>query len=85
MSTCAVFAGEELVARHEEARELRVVGRQELIRIVERVAREELMAGAGVVVDAALREVLVQRLAELEGVDRGAVAERRGRWRADTR
>ena len=37
--TLPVFAGEELVAREELARELRVVGRQELIGVVERVAR----------------------------------------------
>ena len=54
-----VLGGEELVAREERARELREVGRQHLVGVVEGVAREELVALAAVVVDAPLKEVLV--------------------------
>src|SRR5215212_490960 len=69
----AVLAREELVARKEGARELREVGRQKLVGVVESVAREELVARAAVVVQAALQEVLSQPLVEAEGV-RGEVA-----------
>ena len=79
------LAGEELVARDERARELRVVGRQPLIGVVERVAREELAARRQVVVDAALEEMLVEALVELEAVERRAVAEVRRRSAADIR
>ena len=41
----AVFGREELIARDEVARELRIVRGQELVGIVERVAGEELRAG----------------------------------------
>ena len=67
------------------ARELRIVGRQELVGVVERVAREELVAGAEVVVDAALHEVLVERLIERERVGRRAPGRATARWRAGTR
>ncbi len=43
-STSPVLPGEELIARHEGARKLRIVGRQELLGIVECVAGEELAA-----------------------------------------
>ena len=69
-----VLAG-ELIARHEVARELRVVGRQILFGVIQRVAREDLAARGRVVVDASLAEVLIERLVELEGVERGAIAE----------
>ncbi len=63
--------------RKEGARELRVVGRQELVGVVEGVAREQLVAAAQVVVDAPLHEVLVELLAEREGERRQPLAERR--------
>ena len=73
----AVFAGKELVAREELARELRKIGRQELAGVVERVAPEQLVAGAEVVVHASLHEVLVEPLVEREGVLGQSLPERR--------
>ena len=68
------LAREELIPRQERARELRIVGRQPLIRVVERVAREQMVRGAGVVIEAALHEVLIDRLIEIEGVRRDPLA-----------
>ena len=70
-----VLAGEELVARHEGPRELRIVRRQELLRIVEGVAAKKLTVVSGVV-DAPLEVVLVQPLVERKVVDRKPLPER---------
>ena len=56
---------------------LRIVGRQELVGVVEGVAREELVAAAEVVVEAPLREVLVEALIERERVAGEPLPERR--------
>src|SRR3712207_3843527 len=74
----AVLAGEELVAREEGARELGEVGRQELLGVVEGVAREELVALAAVVVHAPREEVLAQLLVEAEGVGGEVARDARG-------
>ena len=52
-STWLKFAGDELIARKEVARELRIIGRQPLVRVVVRVAREQLIAVVQVLVDPA--------------------------------
>ncbi len=61
-----VFTRDELVAREELARELRIVRRQELRGVVDRVTAEELARGRRVVVDAPLHEMLIQPLIEGE-------------------
>jgi len=61
-----ILARDKLVPRQEAPRELRTLGRQELIRIVQRVAREELMTGGEVTIDLALDEVLRQLLLKRE-------------------
>ena len=71
----AMLAGEELVAREELARKLRIIGRQELIGVVEGVAREDLPVRPGVEIDPALHEMLVERLREREVVDREPLPE----------
>ena len=63
---------------------LRIVGRQELIGVVERVAGEQLVAAAEAVVDPALREVLVEPLIERERVAGEALPERRPVGARDT-
>ncbi len=68
-------AGEELVARQERPGELRVVGRQPLLGIVQRVAGEELVPRAVVVVDAPLAELLPELLVVPEGEGRKAAAD----------
>ena len=80
-----VFTGEELVLRQERAWKLRIVGRQELIRVVERVAREELLAVREVVIDAALQIVLIGRLTEREADRPRARRRAPARSRADIR
>ena len=62
-----VFRRRELVARNERSRELWKVRRQPLLRIVERVAAEELRVVGQDRIHAQLREVLIERLIEGEG------------------
>ncbi len=64
----AVLDSRELIPRHERARELRVVSGQRLIRVVERIAREELRAWSGHRVEARLHESLIEHLRERKGV-----------------
>ena len=71
----AVLAGHELVGGDEGARKLREVGGQVLLRVVERVAHEDLVLRADVLVEPRLHEVLVQRLVEDEVVHRETPAE----------
>ena len=71
-----VFGGQELVPRHERARKLRILRRQRLLGIVQRIADEQLRAGGRHGVEAALKEVLIESLVEPESVLGEAAAER---------
>ena len=60
---------EKLVPRNERARKLREIRRQPLVRVIERVSREERIVRREIVVYPRLKEVLDEflREAEVEG------------------